>query len=116
MPTVLEKCGWVSSGFQLQKHFQTRIIDNVPPPDLARSFPRRSDSLSCYSVEQVDSVCLMEDFENEGSTGMEQAAMAARLYCQSARKIKLKFEHHAGQSQTTRTWSLRSACNRIPKA
>lgn len=37
-PTVVEECGWVSSGFQLQKHFQTRIIDNMAPPDPARSF------------------------------------------------------------------------------
>lgn len=36
--TVLEKCGWVSSGFQLQKHFQMRIINNMAPPDPARSF------------------------------------------------------------------------------
>lgn len=71
-------------------------------------FPRSSDSLSCYSFEQVDSVCLMEDFENEVSAGMEPAAMAVRRCCQSTHKIKLKFEHHAGQTQTTRlvVWGL----------
>lgn len=42
----------------------------------------------------------MEDFENEVSAGMEPAAMAVRLCCQSTHKIKLKFEHHAGQTQT----------------
>lgn len=44
----------------------------------------------------------MEDFENEVSAGMKQAAMALRLCCQSACKIKLEFEHHAGQTQTMR--------------
>lgn len=87
--------------FSYRSTFRRESSTTCPLLTPLRAFPRSSDSLSCYNVEQVDSDCLMEGFENEVSAGMEQAAMAVRLCSQSARKIKLKFEHRTGQTQTT---------------
>lgn len=87
--------------FSYRSTFRRESSTTCPLLTPLRAFPRSSDSLSCYNVEQVDSVCLVEGFENEVSAGMEQAATAVRLCCQSARKIKLKFEHRTGQTQTT---------------